>query len=232
MEELAENIWLLSYPLKLLGIDFRRHVTVIRLSGGDLVIHSTGPFSANDVAEIREKGRPRWILDAMLDHDTFAEAGSRAFPEAQFLAPEGFEKRVDFSCAPLMPPPPEWGQELRVLPIRGAPRFSEHVFLHQPSRTLIVADLVFNLERPRSRWEQLVVRAGFGRRANPGFSRRFKLAIRDRTAFEESLQEVLSWDFDRVIVGHGELLRKNAKRRVEELFRQEKLIANSLPRES
>lgn len=225
MEELAENIWLLSYPLKLLGIDFRRHVTVIRLGGGDLVIHSTGPFSPNDVAEIRRRGRPRWILDAMLDHDTFAEAGRRAFPEAQFLGPDGFGKRTGVSCQALIPPPPEWEEELKVLAVRGAPDFSEHVFLHRPSRTLIVADLVFNLERSASLWERLVVRAGFGKRPSPGFSRRLKWAIEERSAFEQSLQELLRWDFDQVIVGHGELLRQDAKRRVEALFRREKLIS-------
>lgn len=221
MQALAENIWWCGYPLKALGVDFRRNVTVVRLSNGDLVVHSTAPFAPADVAEIRKAGPVRWLLDAMLDHDTFAKAGRQAFPEATFLAPDGFSQRVGFSCQPLVPAPPEWGQELEVLRIEGAPAFSEHVFFHRPSRTLIVADLIMNFEEVASPWARLLVRAGIGADHNPGTSRRLKLAIKDRPAFRASIAAMLKWDFDRVVVGHGSPLTQDAKARVVRLFERD-----------
>ena len=77
---LAENLWLLAYPLKMLGADLRRNVTLIRLRSGKVVIHSSAPFSAEDVAAIRALGEPGWLLDGILRHDTFAQEGRAAFP--------------------------------------------------------------------------------------------------------------------------------------------------------
>ena len=57
-EQLAENVWLLSYPLKLLGADMRRNVTILRLENSQLLIHSTGPFTDRDQARIRELAQP------------------------------------------------------------------------------------------------------------------------------------------------------------------------------
>src|SRR5688572_2308215 len=99
MRRLAQDLWLLSYPLRLFGADLRRNVTVMRLHSGELIIHSTGPFTPADVAAIRACGRPAWVLDAMLRHDTFAAEGRAALPEATFLAPAGFETRVGFPVA-------------------------------------------------------------------------------------------------------------------------------------
>ena len=62
MKSLAENLWVLPYPLWLLGADFRRMVTVVRLRSGQLVIHSTGPFTPAEVAAISGLGRPGWLL--------------------------------------------------------------------------------------------------------------------------------------------------------------------------
>ncbi len=55
-------------------------VTLIRLRSGKLVIHSTAPFTPEDVAAIRALGEPGWLLDGILRHDTFANEGREAFP--------------------------------------------------------------------------------------------------------------------------------------------------------
>ncbi len=75
MIRVAENIWLLKYPLPVLGNHLGRTVTVVRLASGRLVIHSTAPFSAGDIQRIRELGEPGWLLDATLFHDSFAKEG-------------------------------------------------------------------------------------------------------------------------------------------------------------
>ena len=88
---------------------------------GELVIHSTGPFTPGDVAAILRLGKPGWLLDAMLRHDTFAKQGREAFPRIPFLAPEGFTEVVDFPTELLIPAPAAWGDELKVLRLEGIP---------------------------------------------------------------------------------------------------------------
>jgi hypothetical protein len=225
MQRLAENFWLRRYPLKLFGADLHRNVSLIRLGSGEVVVHSTAPFGRAEVAEIHELGRVRWVLDAMLDHDTFARAGREAFPQAYFLGPDGFSEKVGFPCAPILPPPTEWGEELQVLRIEGLPSFSEHVFYHQSSRTLVVADLIVNFEDVPNLWMKAMLLAGIGSKHCPGASRRLKMSIRDRAAFRASIGKMMAWDFERVVVGHGEPLVDDARKRVERMFEREEWLA-------
>ncbi len=218
MRPLAADVWLYPYPFRMFGVDLHRNVTVVRLGSGDLVIHSSAPFTPEDVASIRALGKPRWLVDTMLDHDTFAAQGRAAFPEATYLAPAGFSKRVNFPVGELLPAPPEWSGELEALAIDGAPGFSEVAMFHPASRTLIVADLVMNFPRPTSLWMEFLLRVGIGAKHEPGFSRRLLMAIKDRAAFSASIQRLLAWDFQRVVVGHGEVLEIDARAKTAAMF--------------
>ena len=215
MEQLDENLWLLRYPLTLLGADVRRNCSVIRLGAGELVIHSTAAFSPDDVAAIRGVGEPVWLVDAMLRHDTFAEQGRAMFPEAtDFLAPPGFSKQVKFPTKPIVPAPEAWGQELQALEVAGAPSLRETVFLHAPSRTLIVCDLLFNFGPQTPLWTKALLLAAVGTQHHPGMSRPFKAAVKDKAAFRKSMDTVLGWDFDRIVVGHGDVIEDYGKEKL------------------
>lgn len=212
MIPIAENLWRLTYPLKLLGLELGRRVTIIRLSSGKLVIHSSAPFSAKDVAEINALGQPGWLVDAILRHDTFAEQGHAAFPTIPYLAPRGFPDIVRLITKPIVPPPAEWNGELEVLELEGMPHMRETVFFHSPSRTLIVADLMLHFSEHEPLWREIMLKAGaVSGKHDPGMPRSFKFAIDNRDAFERSLERVMAWDFDRVIVGHGEIIEHSGK---------------------
>jgi hypothetical protein len=212
MNKLSENLWVLPYSLRLLGGDLKRAVTIVRLRSGDLVIHSTGPFTPGDVAGILRLGKPGWLLEAMLQHDTFAQRGRQAFPEIPYLAPDGFADAVGFPTEPLIPAPSTWGEELKVLRLDGNPSMQEHVVFHPLSRTLIVADLLFNFGPDTPGWTRFLLLAAVGARHHPGMSRRFRMSIKDKAAFQRSVETLLAWDFDRIIVGHGEIIETDGKR--------------------
>ena len=214
MTTIGENIWLLTYPLKKLGVDLQRNVSIIRLCSGQLVIHSSAPFAPGDVDEISALGEPKWLVEAMLDHDTFANEGRAAFPGAAYLAPPDFQSRVDFSVYPILPAPPEWGTELEVLAVEGVPSLQEYLFFHAPSRTLITADLVFNFGYDEPLWAEILLRAAVGSEHHPGMSRPFKAAVKDKAAFQASMARMLAWDFDCVIVAHGEPIATGGKEKV------------------
>jgi hypothetical protein len=213
MQKLAENLWIKQFPLSLMGGHQDRVVTVIRLASGELIIHSTGPFTRADVTEIEVLGKPGWMTDPMLRHDTFAKNGRAAFPNIPYLAPEGFANLAHVDCKPLLPVPAAWSGEIKVLLIDGMPEAREHVFLHKPSRTLIVADLVFNFA-PSSGWTSFFRRTLMGVKACPDSARLYPMLIKDRNAYDRSVRELLTWDFDRIIVGHNQVVESDG---VEEL---------------
>ncbi|MDQ8201814.1 hypothetical protein [Pelagicoccus sp. SDUM812003] len=218
MEKLAEDIWVMPFELKALGVNVGRNVTVIRLSSGELLLHSTAPFSQSQMGEIRSRGEVRWITDPMVDHDTYSRQGQTAFPSAAFLVSEGFPEIDDLNRKPLMPVPNEWLQEVEVVRLEGASSFNEHVFFHLSSRTLIVCDLLMNFPKVDSLWSSALLRIGLGPERAPGTSRRLKLAIKDEQAFRASVRKVMEWPFDKVVVGHGEPIRDDAYDRCKRAF--------------
>lgn len=218
MKALAENLWLLPYPLRLLGVDMRRNVTVMRLASGEVIIHSTAPFDPADVAKIRALGPTAWLVEAMWFHDTFSRHGHDIFPDAPFLAPDGFSDVVGFPTLPLLPAPAEWGDEVEILPVSGNESYDEHVMFHRPSRTLIVADLAFNFPDDGPLWTELLVRAAVGHDHHPGMSRPFRHAIQDEGAFRRSMDAMLEWDFDRVIVGHGDVIETGGQEKLARML--------------
>ena len=103
--QLADDVALISFPWRTLGIDFRRNVTLLRLGDGRVIIHSSAPFTEQDVAAIRHFGQPVWLVETTLMHDTFAKEGRQAFPDLPYLAPEGFAEASGISTTWLIPPP-------------------------------------------------------------------------------------------------------------------------------
>lgn len=183
----------------------------MRLSSGKLVIHSMAPFAAQDLAGIQAAGEPAWLVEAMLLHDTYAAKGKEHFPTLPFLGPPGFSKVVKFPVLTLQPPPEEWTGEIKVVRVQGAPKLEEHAFLHVASKTLIVADLVFNFSEEETGWDRFFHRQIAGFKRYPGMSRIFKWCVSDREAFRQSIGELLALDFDRVIPGHGEIIEIGGK---------------------
>jgi hypothetical protein len=220
LQQIAPNLWRQTFPFKMLGVDLQRNVTVIRLASGKLILHSSAPFSPADVKAIEALGHPAWLIDTLLRHDTFADEGRRAFPKAEYLAPPGFSINLPFQTEALLKAPEEWAGEVEIMPIDGAPEFGEVVFFHRPSRTVIVADLVVNFPGDHGLWTNLLLHfAAAGGRHDPGMTVPFKKAVEDSLAFTASVNRVLAWDFDRVIVGHGEPIETGGKEKLRVAIR-------------
>jgi hypothetical protein len=217
LRSVADNLWVLEFPAKMMGTAIGRRATILRLANGEILVHSTAPFSADDVAAISALGPVAWLLDASCFHDTFAEEGTAAFPQARFFAPPGFSgpkgRKVESLTGSL---PEAWAADLAVEPIAGMPRVNECAVLHRPSRTLIVADLVFNMRTEQDRWTTFFFRYLAGTFGRVGMSRMFRLFIQDRPACERSIARVLAWDFDRLITGHGEIVETGGQQELRE----------------
>jgi hypothetical protein len=213
MQPLAPNLWTQHYPFSMLGGQQGRVCTLIRLDSGRLIIHSTAPFTPFEVAAIGEIGTPGWLVDSMRQHDTFSRQGRAAFPDLPYLVPEGFAHADELQAQPLLPPPPEWSPEVEVLLLDGMPAAREHVFFHAPSRTIIVADLVFNFG-PSTGWTSFFRRTLMGVKEQPDAARLYPLLVKDRAAYEQSIQKLFAWDFDNIITGHHQPVLGAAKARL------------------
>ena len=222
--QITDDVVVMSFPWHVFRIDFARNVTLLRLRDGRVVIHSSAPFTVEDIAAIRGFGEPAWLVDATLLHDTFAKEGRAAFPDLPYLAPDGFTKASGIPTEPLGSPPPDWKDEIDVLKLVGN-RMNEHVLFHRRSATLVVADLFFSFPRETRGWSRFFVRHIMRLPRLFGMSVFFRMTISDRQAFKSSMKALLQWNFDRLVVAHREPVDKNAKRTVEQALRDSKLLS-------
>lgn len=208
--QIADDVALLQYPFRVFGIDFARNVTLLRLRDGQVVIHSTAPFTPEDVAAVRKFGDPSWMIDVTLLHDTFAQQGRAALPNVRYLAPAGFSEISGVVTESLFPAPIDWVDQIDVLPIEGT-RKHEHAVFHRHSRTLVVADLIFSFGASAGSWERFFVRHVMRLPRLRGVSVFFKMLISDRAAFERSMAHLLELDFTRLIVAHRDMIETDGK---------------------
>ena len=95
------------------------------------------------------------------------------------------------------------------------PGLDEHVFFHPTSRTLVVADLVFNVHACPGLGMPLFLRL-VGAWKKLAQSRVWRFATKDRAAAAASIDEVLAWDFDRLVMAHGDVIESGAREQLAE----------------
>jgi hypothetical protein len=210
---LAPDLWEFDAPMSVIGMALGHRMTVAKLPDGSLWLHSPAAYSPELAAELEKLGPVAHIVAPNAMHDTFLEGWFAAYPQARFHGAKGFSKfRPDLKFADTLgdTPPAAWSSIFAQLVLRGMPRLNEVVFLHRASRTLIVTDLVFNLGAEMPFLSRVLLKIN-GCYDCLAVSRLLRTTIKDSVALRASLDQVLAWDFDRVVVSHGRNLEPGAK---------------------
>jgi hypothetical protein len=186
--------------------------TLLRARDGGLVLHSPVPVSDEDAHAIGAVGEVTTIVAPSIYHWLFVEAAKKRWPSARVLAAPGIEKKLASVKVDLLPASGEIDPDIMVTRIDGAPKMSEHVFHHVPSRSLVVTDLLFNINEGSNLMGSLVLRA-MGAWRKPAQSRAWRFMVEDRAKAAASAARVLEWDFARTIMAHGDILEEEAATR-------------------
>ena len=89
-----------------------------------------------------------------------------------------------------------------------------HCTLAVKGATLVVTDLVFNLHRCSSWGMRLYLRC-MGAWQKTAQSAIWRVLTKDKAAAGDSARAVLGWEFDRIIVAHGDVVAENAHATLE-----------------
>jgi hypothetical protein len=219
LRALAPDLWVASRPLPMWIGDIGCRMTVIRAADGGLLLHSPVPLDAATREAVDRIGPVRWIVGPSRVHHFYLGDWAAAYPEALLCGAPGLpEKRRDLRFQRVLDATtsPPWGPEIRTHLFAGAPAMNEVVFLHAPSRTLVLTDLAFHVAADGGRARIFHRLVGATGRFGP--HRIIRLAVRDRRAARASLEAILAWDFDRVIVSHGAVLERGGHEAVRTAF--------------
>ncbi len=221
LRQIDQGLWTADDPdFRVLGLGpIGTRMTVVELPGRGLLLISPIRLSPELENQIRGLGEVVAIIAPNRVHYLFAAEARKKFQQAKLLAAPGLpEKRPQIRFDGLVTDPEQtpWRDELEVLPASGFPFLNEVVLYHPRTRTLILTDLCFNLHRAPGWVVPLFRLNDMWRRFGP--IRIFRLLIRDRRALRESLDVILSRDFDRVIVAHGDILEGGGNEALREAY--------------
>jgi hypothetical protein len=216
LKGIAQDLWVVDGPLIRFGppglrMPFPTRMTVIRLAGRDLFVHSPTPFLPGLAESLaREAGRPCWIIGPNRLHYWWVPEWHSAFPQAEvYLAPRTREQsagRIDFSTEPLdrecgYP----WDEEIATLPLSGS-YMTEVVFFHRRTRTLVLTDLIENFEPEKlsSRLMRWMTRIGGVSDPDGGMPRDMRFTFRqNKPALRSAVEKMIAWNPERIILAHG-----------------------------
>jgi glyoxylase-like metal-dependent hydrolase (beta-lactamase superfamily II) len=194
---------------------------IVRLADGALWINSPVVVPAETLAEIKALGPLRFLIAPTKLHVWWLEAWRRLFPEAELWAPPQVPRslrHLPFTGILGDEPRAGWAHDLDQLVFRGNLFIEEVCFLHRSSRTLIVGDFIQNY-RPRKWLRNLLTRLAGVAWPHGGVPIDIRLSFLNRKAARESRRKLLAWDFDKLILAHGECVETGAKEFVRRAFR-------------
>ncbi len=203
------RIWVAPFPIRYAGTRFLTRMTVVRLQDGRLWLHSPIPLDEPLEAEIRSLGKVAFIIAPSTFHHLYVSKAMRLWPQARtFACPGLLSKRPDLEFDAVLADhaEPEWDGEFDQVRSRGNNIIREVVFFHRDTRTLIVVDLLENFhdDTPGT---NLALRLGFrlfGLWGRPVPAPEFLMFTWDKRSSEQAISRMLQWDFQRVIMAHGE----------------------------
>ena len=218
LRALSEDIWVADRPQRFYGLEVGTRMTVIRLADGSLLLHSPVALDAALRRELDALGPVRFAVAPNRVHHLYAGKVVEAFPESRLWIGPGLErKRPDLVYVSVLgdEAPAEWKDQVDQTFFRGRPYENEVVFFHRASRTLILCDLAFNFGPGAAALTRLWMRLlrSYG---HFGPSKLDPWLIRDRQAARQSLVRILGWDFDRVVVAHGDVLESGGHEALRE----------------
>lgn len=224
LQPFGPGIWLADGPTvtAIAGFHYPTRMAVLQLDDGGLAIWSPTPLGETLRAAVATLGPVRWLIAPNALHDRFIADWAAAWPDAEPLAPPGLRAaRADLAFTADLdgPPPAEWGDALRCVIVANAIA-PEAVLFHGASGTVLFTDLLQQFPPGWFRgWRALVARLDLMIGEEPHVPRKFRAAMRDRSAARAAVSHILAWPARQVLMAHGAPVTQDAARFLRRAFR-------------
>ena len=229
----APNIGIVDGPFEYLTaggvrlpLPFTTRMTVVRLSNGDLFLHSPIKFEGRLANELLGLGAVRHLVSPNQFHYAHIGEWAKAFPNAISWASPRVRERararnvdVDFTRDLEASPPEEWRREIDQTLFPGG-YFKEFIFFHEASKTLILADTIINIELDKvtEPWRTATKFAGmYHPYGQIFFGMRLPLFLQRRKA-EEAIRKIHAWQPQRILLSHGRCFDPDADKVIHRIF--------------
>ena len=222
----ANNIWIVEGPnVRDMGVMFTTRMTVVKLANGSVWIESPVPVPFETLKRITDVGPVKYLLAATPRHVWRLERWHTLFPEAQLWTsrPTPFTlKQGNLSFTGVLGEAPyqDWADDFNQLTFKGNPLLDEVLFFHKESRTVILDDLIQIHPTVKGKpFRNALFKVEGVASPHGGVGLDMRLSFTNRNLARQSLEKLLSWDFDKLIIAHGACIEKDAKPFIQRAFR-------------
>ena len=210
MEQIAENLWTFDGPIiRFMSLDFPTRMTIARIDSG-LWVHSPVAITEEIKKFLSDEGPVSHVVAPNNFHHLYLDEWLSDYPNANYYAAPGLrEKRADFRFTDDLVSDREfpWSTEVEYEHFAGNRFLQEVVFFHKESKTLILTDLILNLNvEGRSWWQRSF--AKFDAIASPDGAtpRTLRWSMRDRKSALVCYERMIRWAPEKIVISHGECL--------------------------
>jgi len=221
LHRITDQLWHAQHRFHVNGLAVSSRMSVVQLPGGQLWLHSPVPISAALRAQLCELGEVRYIVAPSKTHHLFLADCAAAFPQAQLFGAPGLRaKRPELAGLQELPEPAAapWAPALDWALFEGIPYANETVWFHRPSASLILTDLLQCWQHAGS-WQARLYARLTGVHRQLAAPRTVRALVRDRAAARRSIERLLAWPFERVLLAHDATLEQDAHASVARALR-------------
>jgi hypothetical protein len=217
LEKLGHEIWTAegSHVVAMLGFHYPTRMAVIRLADGELFVWSPIALTDGLRAKVDALGKVGYLIAPNSLHHLFITDWKRSYPSARIYAAPGLrEKRRDIAFDGELGDAsvPEWSGDIEHVVVKGNAITSEAVFFHRSSRTAIFTDLIQQFPASWfSGWRAVVAKWDLLLGPEPSVPRKFRAAFTDRRAARASVERILAWPAEKVLMAHGTPVTANGQ---------------------
>jgi hypothetical protein len=225
LELFAENVWIADGPqVRDMGILFTTRMTIVKLSSGAIWISSPVQVPDKILQSINQLGPVTYLLAATPRHVWRLERWHSLYPNAELWVTQPTlitlrKAKLPFKGILGDSPEDGWAADLDQLVFRGNPFGLEVMFYHRKARTVMLDDFIQNFPPKEGKPIRNAFFKMIGVSSPGGVGMDIRLAFINRKLARQSLEKLLSWDFDRLIIAHGPCVQKDAKSYIRQAFK-------------
>jgi hypothetical protein len=219
LERIDEDLWVAKSPQSFMGLQVGTRMTVVRLPGAGLWVHSPIAPTPELRAAVDALGTVEHLVAPSLYHHLRVGDWASAYPQAAVHGPAALARKrkelrltsrlEDAAAAP-------WASALVPVRIDGC-MLEETVFVHGATRTVVSSDLTENWS-DHPHWPTRAYLKMSGVYGKVGWPAPLRIVYRDRPAARRSIAALLEHDFDRVLLAHGDVIVRGGKDAVRQTF--------------
>ena len=233
LKSIAENIWIvdgpaIEMPFGVAKVPFSTRMTVVRLANGKLWCHS--PIQPNQALldSLDQLGEVTYLIGPNKLHYAYLQAWKDLYPQAQVWLAPGINQRARAQKMPLPrgqeltdQAPSSWSAELEQDLFKGSRFMQEAVFFHKASKTLILTDMIENIETHQMKTHQrLLYKLGDNAYPNGKTPRDLRLTfIGKKKAARASFEILKNWEPEKIILAHGQCFLENGQEELKRAFK-------------